>query len=250
MGKGSSPKAPDPWQTAEAQRYFMRGAAEDTARFNQMGINSPWGRQYYTGRIGSPDRQMHIELSPDQQRLLDYQNQLSGQLFGYGTEQLAPAMMERLMAPDSTAVEDALYERGLERLQPELERREARTQSDLMSGGIPVGSRAYGQEMNRLQEREDQALENLALSSRVAGAQENRLQRQQAIQELSSILGQIPGMQSPATMMPGAMQVGAPDFAGGAWNQYGAQMGRYNQRAANLGGLYGMLGLLGAGALF
>lgn len=242
---GSNVNPPNPYQTAEAQSNFFNQAARTSATYNQMGVNSPYGRQYYTGDIGDPNRQMNIELSPEQQKMLDYQQRLSTHLLGYGVGEMLPNVRERLNAPDSTAVEDAMYQRGLERITPEYERGLERTQSNLMSGGIPVGSRAYGQEMDRIDERRGQDLENLALSSQIAGATENRAQRQQAIAELSGLIGMAPGMQGPATMMPGQTQVGAPDFMGASNAQYQGRLANQQMQANQLGGMYGLLGTLG-----
>ena len=237
MGKSDAPEPPNPKKVAEAQFDFYRQAARESALLNQMGIFSPWGRQFYTGEIGSPDRTMHIELSPEQQRILGFQQDLALQML--------PDITGRLMSDES--IEDALYQRGLNRLMPDFEEREAALESRLAGGGIPIGSRAYEQAMGQFGEERADAMENLALSSQIVGAQEERARRMQAMQELAGILGQF---QNPATMMPGQQQIGAPDFASLAQNQYLGELNAYNTQAQQLGGLYSLLGLVGAGFMF
>lgn len=247
---GGSAKAPNPWESAQAQSWFYKQAAREAAKYNQMGVSSPYGRQYYTGDIGSPDRQINIELSPEQQQLLDYQQGLSSQLLGYGTEELAPAMMDRLNAPDSTAVEDAMYQRGLNRFDPQYERSVESTRSRLLGQGIPEGSRAYQQAMAPLEEGRRDYLENLELSSQLAGAQENRAQRQQSMYELSNLLGMVPGQQAPPSMMPPATQMGVPDYMGAQALRYQSELNRDAQKQQALAGLYSTAGNIFGAMMF
>lgn len=241
-GKSSkAPKPPDPWSQAQAQSQLNQEALWYNALYNQMGINSPWGRQYYTGGIGSPERTLNIELSPEAERARELQSQLTSALGGYALEELGPAMMERLRAPPGQAGEE-IYQRGLSRLEPGWERREEAAQSQLVGQGIPVGSRAYGQEMNRLDERRADELENLALSSEIAGREEDRLARSQSINELIGLLGAAPQIGSPATMMPGMSSMAAPNIAGYMGQNYANEMARWQQQQQNQAGLYGLAG--------
>jgi hypothetical protein len=243
--KGDTPEPPDPWETAEAQLSYNQRAAEMAARFNQMGVVSPYGSQYYTGEIGGPDRQLNIELSPAQQALLEQREGLSSDFLSAGA-QLLPGVLNRLGADYDPGYENALYQRGLNRMRPEYERAEQRQHSRLLGQGMPIGSRGYGQEMDRQGQQYGDALENLSLSSQTAGLQEDRAQRNQAISELMGMLSgaSIPGASgSPATSMPGQAQVGAPNFGNLAQNQYMGEMANYNAQANQLGGLYQLAGM-------
>ena len=81
MGKKSTPSAPDPVATANAQASANKEAVTESARVNQIGTWGPQGRTYYTGEIGSPERTQVTELAPEQQALYDQQMQL-GQSLG------------------------------------------------------------------------------------------------------------------------------------------------------------------------
>lgn len=241
-GKSSSgPKAPDPWTQAQAQLWAGKEAMRQGALYNQMGINSPWGQQYYTGAVGSPERTLNIELSPEAERARALQSQLTSALGGYALGELGPAMMERLRAPPGQAGEE-IYQRGLARLEPEFERSETERQSQLLGQGIPVGSRAYAQEMDRMDRRQAEALENLELSSQIAGREEDRLARSQSINELIATLGAAPEIGSPATMMPGQQGMTPPNIGGYMQQNYGNELARWQQQQQNRAGLYGLGG--------
>ncbi len=247
MGKGSKePDYPDPRQTAQAQAQANAEAVREAARVNQIGIRSPFGRQYYTGQIGAPNRRLNIELTPGGERIRSSQEQLAEMISGYGAGTLGPMVTERLSEPTGTAG-DVIYERGLNRLQPEYEETEQQLRSRLLGQGIPEGSRAYEQAMGQFERRRADAMENLALSSEIAGFGEDRAQRSQAINELAALLQGAPAIGSPATMMPGQYNIAPPDIAGLTMGQYSADLNRYNRDAQQLGGLYNLLGT-GVGA--
>ena len=70
--KGGGSRGPDPAETAEQQAKYNRDAAYDSALFNQMRQDTPWGRVYYTGGPpGDPNRRQVTELDPNLRRNLD-----------------------------------------------------------------------------------------------------------------------------------------------------------------------------------
>jgi hypothetical protein len=87
VGKKSGPKpppAPDPYKTAEAQTQMNRETAIAQAHLSRINQYSPWGDLTYniTGynSDGTPRYEQRVNLSPDQQALLNQQNQVSLQL--------------------------------------------------------------------------------------------------------------------------------------------------------------------------
>lgn len=241
------PKPPDPQETAQAQALANREAVRESALMNQIGINSPYGRQYYTGAIGSPDRTLNIELTPGGEQTRQSQEDLAALLSGYGAETLGPAALERLSGGPSQAG-DLIYERGLRRLEPEYDESQALLESRLMSQGIPVGSRAYEQAMGQFGRQRADAMENLALSSEIAGLGEDRAQRSQAINELSALLQGAPAIGSPVTSSPGAYNVAAPDIAGLTAQNYAAEQANAARNAQTMGTLATIAG--GVGGFF
>lgn len=120
-------------------------------------VAAPQVSQTFTGAV-NPSRMVGSPLAGG-----GFQNQLPGAA-GFG--------------PMSQALEDATFERGLNRIQPEMDEMRSRSLQRLADQGIPVGSEAYAAEMNRLDRGQADARENLALSSVAAGRQEqDRLTR-------------------------------------------------------------------------
>jgi uncharacterized protein YcgL (UPF0745 family) len=67
---------------------------------------------------------------------------------------------------------NAVYQRGYNMVNPDLELQQKRTEADLAARGIPVGSDAYSAEKDRLSRNRSNTLENLGLSAITAGNQE------------------------------------------------------------------------------
>ena len=76
------PEVPDPMQTARAQQGFNRESLVDAIGASQIGQTTPWGNISYTGQVGSPNRQMHQTLNPQDQQRLDQHRQIKGGMLG------------------------------------------------------------------------------------------------------------------------------------------------------------------------
>lgn len=186
-------------------------------------------------------------------------------------------------------VEQALFDQARSRLDPMRDQREAQIRERLSSQGIPINSEAYGREFETFNRGQNdlyaQALANAIVGggqeqSRLFGLgsaarsnavnerqlafgnnttarqnaiQEMLLQRNQPINELAALLGTSPGVQSPQFTPAGATGVAPTDITGLTNAQYQGQLNGYNQQqatsASNKGGLIGLGGTLGAGAL-
>ena len=76
-------------------------------------------------------------------------------------------------ANDANRLEGATFQRALNRLSPQFDEQRQATEQRLADQGIPIGSEAYQAEMDRLDRSQNDARENLALSSVGAGRQEH-----------------------------------------------------------------------------
>ena len=74
--------------------------------------------------------------------------------------------------PQGDQLEQATFQRGVNRIDPYLQEQRQGISQRLQNQGLPVGSEAYNQEMNRFEQSRGDQLENLALSSVGAGRQE------------------------------------------------------------------------------
>lgn len=100
---GSKTQAPDPYVTAAAQNGVNQQALMSAAQLNQINQNSPFGSLTYSGEIGSPDRTQTVSLTPELQRLLDGQTDLSQGLTDLANTRLGGAPTEAFSldgAPD------------------------------------------------------------------------------------------------------------------------------------------------------
>lgn len=284
MGKssGSAPTAPDPGAVAAAQAGANKEAVRESATVNQIGSEGPWGRTYYEGDIGSPERRYVTELTDTGQQTFDNQQQIGNTLSGYGQELagqvangpaefnldgLPSAPWEQDLAAGAKSVEDATYQRGANLLQPDFQRQSDALQTQLANQGLTVGSEAYNNEMNRVQDSQNRALSDLSLASVGAGRQEqSRLfslgssgrsqalgeqltERTQPMNELAALLQGAPAIQSPQgaggaqySVQPGDVQGASMAAYQGALNNYNQQQGSQNAMFGNLFGLGGTLG--------
>lgn len=290
MGLFRSPKAPpppDPYATAAAQSAANKEAVRETALVNQIGTQGPWGRTYYTGKVGSPDRTQVTELNPVAQQAFNSQQDIARQLAGYG-QQLAgqvaqgPAQLdfnglpaapwEQNLADQAKALEDATYQRSYNMLQPEFDRRRNELDTRLANMGITMGSEAYNAEKQRLADQQNRALTDLALASVGAGRQEQSrlfglgsagrqaalsellLKRTQPMNELSAILQGAPALPAPQPVSPGQYAVQPGNVQGAINTAYQGALQNYQQqqaaRNAMMGNLFSLGGTLGAAALF
>ena len=238
-GGGSPPPPPDPWETAQAQAKMNRQAMADSARFNQVGEITPYGTTHWEGAVGSADRRRIYQLNPVEQALLDKQRKIKHTHLGFAEGRI-PELHELLSGGLPTLdqysemadeMERATYDRGLNLITPGLDRARDETDSALATRGISVGSLAYENEQDRLDEQRNNLLENLGLSSVAAGRQEQQrlfdnemAKRQMYSSELAAILG----AGGPTGGMPpgpaAKYSTSAPDFMGQVNSNYQAQM--------------------------
>ena len=250
MGKSSSPPPP-PDYTA---------AAESTAAANRVNQVTPYGSMTYSSSgvdaSGHPQYTQTVNLSPDQQKLLDQQNKISlglgstmDQGLGYVQNALAtPFDTSKLPAqqinPGQTA-QDAI----MARLNPQFDRRQSALETQLANQGIGRGTEAWNAGMTDLNNARNDATTQAALQGINTGNQA----RQQALQEQSFLRNEPVNMLN--AVRSGA-QVTGPQFSatpqganylGAAQSQYQADLGGYNaQQAGNNSMMSGLMGMGGA----
>lgn len=316
-GKGyNPPPAPDPYVTAQAQSQAERKAARSNALLLNPAIVSPYGNVSYDTneeRIdGDTIRRptQRINLSPSQQREFDQRSQISEALntAGVSLAQRMPNTELRVTqgqprpqsfdfsgvdrAPNINAfqadrqrVEDAVYNRGLRLLKPQLDQQERALRERLVQTGNPLGSEAYNTEFSRFDQGRGNLLQDLADEAVAAGGSEqnrlfeiaqmlrgqqledvyrpyqgnemlrrdqlneDQLLRNQQINELAALLQ---GREAISAPQAGYNQAAlrAPDITGLVGQNYANQLNAYNQQyQANQARRQGRTsGLFGLGA--
>lgn len=79
---GSTPAPPDPYGTAMAQVGVNSAAIKDTAKYNQINQNNPFGSLSYSGSYDDPNdpRTQNVTLAPELQKLLSGQEGIANTL--------------------------------------------------------------------------------------------------------------------------------------------------------------------------
>ena len=252
MGGGSSktPKAPDPYKTADAQYGQNVKQAAYEAKLNRYTQNNPLGTVSWNnaGTDKNPNWTQTTTLSPEQQQLYNTQmatqNNLATQAGGYADR------LQGMLESDPTGgdlqtrqhVEDAL----MQRLNPYLEQDQQSLQTQLANQGLTYGGEAYQKAMMDQSKRVNDA--RLAVIGQ-AGDEMARSQsmdntrRNQGITELSALLQGSGNVNLPqysgATTISGG---NAPDIAGLINANYQNQLASSGAGQAGKNGLMGGMG--------
>lgn len=251
--KGSQPKPPDPYVTADAQWNLNKRTAGYNAKINAVNQFSPYGSTTYTRDANGVPTAQRVRLSAPNQAFLNTSNRTRNTL---GRTALGMARTPFEAPDDSAKIADTMYQRKLGMVSPELDRAQKSLDQQLIDRGLPIGSEVYRDEENRLAKTRGDTLASISQDSILAGGQEQDRQLQNALtqralpfNELSSYLSGQP-MQTPQFQQNPAYQVQAPDIAGQINSNYQNQLNQYNQQQSGLAnGLFG-LGSAALGAFF
>ena len=294
LGLGPAPSAPAPPDYAGAAQQTAQGnidAARVATAANRVNQITPYGNLTYqvTGKdpYGNPTWTATQTLSPEQQKLLDLQNQtsinlgkLAGKGLGYVEKMLDKPFSTQGLANLTSQVDPSLqgmagWDRAtglmMQRLQPQLERQQQSLDQQLANQGIAVGSEAYTRAKQDLAQQQNDLLNQAALSGAqlqsqffgqgLQGANLANLARQQGFQEraymrnepLNTLSAVRTGAQVTGPQFVNSAQqatTAGPDLLGAAQMGYNAQMGNFNaQQAAQANFNQGLFSLGGAGIM-
>ena len=255
----STPSPPDPHETAQAQGQANREAAIASSIVNNMNEVSPYGNVNYSlsgyesDGAGNqvPRYTRTVELTPEQQTMLDQQNEL-----GINLNDLAIGQVDRLEGVLDTPVDLGTTEQAridaqeamLSRLEPQFDRDRAQMESTLVNRGLVPGSEAYNEAMDELNRSKTDARFQAVLHGGQEQAHQASLklaERNQPINEVSALMsgGQVTVPQFSAPYQQGIQPAPVADSV---WNAYNAEA---NSASAMNSGLFG-LGSTLAGGLF
>jgi len=271
LGLGPAPSAPAAPDYSAAAKQTAQGnidAARLAVAANRVNQYTPYGSLEYTmqgeDKYGNPMWAATQKFSPEQQRLLDIQNQLSygvGQLGTKGLEYVQQQLenpfdvsqLPSIGINPSETYSDAI----MRRLEPQMQQGRERLEQQLANQGIQIGSEAYDRAIRNFDQRQN----DLLLGAQTQGLQAGLQARQQQLGELAyrrneplnvlSALRTGSQVTSP-TYVNSAQQAttSGPDLLGAAGMQYNAQMGDFNARQAAQANLnQGLFGLGGAGIM-
>jgi hypothetical protein len=253
MGKSSSaPPPPD-----------YKGAAEATAAGNRVNQVTPYGSLTYTesgvDSQGNPRYTANVQLSPDQQRLLEQQNQTSlglGELqqqgLGYVENMLSKPFDTSGLPQTGINAGEQMSESIMRRLQPNIQMEQQQFDAQMANQGIPLGSEAYENAKRMFDQRQNDKL----TSAIIQGTQTGLAANQQGFNQLGYIrnepINTLSAIRSGSQVTnPNFVTTPAgPDYLGATKLGYSDQLANYNaQNAASsgfAGGLMNLGGTLGA----
>jgi hypothetical protein len=271
LGLGPAPSAPAAPDYSAAAQQTAQGnleAARAATAANRVNQVTPYGRLEYavTGQdpYGNPTWTATQSLSPQQQQLLDYQNQtsmglgrLAGQGLGY-VEQMLQTPFDTSALPSTGFNPSQSYQDAyMQRLQPQIQQGREALDVKLANAGIPVGSEAYRRAQMAQSQRENDLLAaattqgfGVGQQARQTALQEQAYLRNEPLNTLSAVRtgSQVTGPQFVNSSQQAT--TAGPDLLGAAGMQYNAQMGDFNARQAAQSNLnQGLFGLAGAGLM-
>jgi hypothetical protein len=270
LGLGPAPSAPAPpdYRGAAAETAAGNLAAAQTAtaanRVNQV---TPYGNLNYaetgTDSRGNPIWTATQTLSPEQQQILNMQNQASLGLGSAITSQLGQVqdVMGQGFNPNlpSTGFDpgQSYQDAYMQRLAPQLEQNREATQARLANQGIVPGTQAYDNAMRQQAQRENDLLLGATTQGFGVGSQANQQAFAQELTKYNLPLNTLSALRTGAqvqnpSFVNSAQQAttGGADILGASQMGYNAQMGDFNaQQAAQQNFNQGLMGLGGAGIM-
>lgn len=261
----STPSPPNPNEVAAAQSAANRSAAQAASisnNFNEVGpygtVNYTPGSVEYITELNKKGREKEVPvtrynrtvtLNPEQQTLLDQQNEL-----GQGLNQFAINQVGRLdeTLSDPFSLDeisgDRVTQAILDRMAPRREDRRSSLNAELAARGVLPGSEAYNRDIDEL----NRANTDAELGAILAGGQEqSRLaqlafaERNQPINEISALMsgGQatIPQFTSPYQQPIQPAPIG--DYMYDSYNM------QAQNAAAQNAGLFGLAGTVTKGVM-
>lgn len=258
MGKPQAPQAPSPTQTAAAQTGSNVSTAIAQQQLNAVNQNGPNGSVTYdqngtydftdpsTGQTYKlPKMSQNTTLSAGQQAIYDAMQGTNQNLATTAKNQSGKldAMLSTPFSLDNDATEGRLMELASKRLDPQLAQNRDREIARLSNQGIKLGSTAYDRGIQQIDQKENDARNQLLLTGRNQAVQEALLERSQPLNELIALAS---GTQLSQPNAVGTPQTGlaGTDVAGITQNGFNNQMGQYNQAMSQynstVGGLFGL----------
>lgn len=246
----STPKAPDPKDTAAAQSGMNRDTAQTQQLTNMINQVGPDGSLTYrqtgkntfvdsTGKtVTIPQFTATTALSPQQQAIKDQTDAASLNLGTIANER-SEFLKDYLSTPFdvNSAVEDKINTLGSARLDPRFAADEEKLRTRLANQGIQEGSEAWKAAFDNFAQGKNDAYNQLALTGRSQAYQEASAERAQPLNE---IIGLLSGsqVQQPQFVNTPQTNVAGVDYAGLVSDKYKADTAASQ---AKMGGLFGLL---------
>jgi len=267
-GKGSAP-APDYTAAAQATAQANLDAARTGVAANRVNQYTPYGSLEYSINpesqwdiYGNPTWSAVQKLAPEQQQLLDIQNQtslglgnLAGKGLGYVEEMLNKPFDTSQLAQTGINPGETMQDSIMRRLQPQIAQGREALQAQLANQGVVPGTEAYNRAMTQQNQRENDAMTSAVIQGTNVGLQANQQGFQQAgymrnepINTLNAVRtgSQVSSPNYINNIAQQATTQGADYLGAAQMQQNAAQAGVNAQNAASGNLTSGLMGLGGA----
>jgi len=267
-GKGA-PAAPDYSSAAKETAAGNLDAARTATAANRVNQYTPYGSLEYSINpesqwdiYGNPTWSATQKLAPEQQQLLDIQNQtslglgnLAGQGLGYVENMLAKPFDTSGIAQTGINPGETMQDSIMRRLQPQIAQGRESLQAQLANQGVVPGTEAYNRAMTQQSQKENDALTSAViqgtqtgLAANQQGFQQQGYMRNEPINTLNAVRtgSQVSSPSYISNIAQQATTQGA-DLLGAAQMQNNAAQAASNASNASSSGLTsGLMGLGGA----
>ena len=252
----STPAAPDPVATANAQGKINKDTAIAQSELNNTAQVTPYGNVSYaqtgTAADGTPLTTATTSLSQPMQNLVDSNisnaqgmSNLNGQL-----QQNAQSTLNQPLNLGWSSTEANLDQLGRNTLDPQMAQQKAATEQQLASQGVTQGSEAWNNAMSNQNNSQAAAYNNLYLTGHQQAVSDLTAQHNSPLNDLSALQSGSQVSQPGVGQVASAAQTGIQpaNYAGLVQSNYQNQLQSSN---AAMGGLFGLGGsLLKAGTMF
>lgn len=269
MGKSAqAPAAPDYTAAAQATAAGNLQAAQTAAAANRVNQVTPYGNLTYsqngTDAQGNPTWTQTTSLSPEQQQLLDIQNQtsigmgnLQNQGLGYVQNMIQQPFDTSKIAQIGINPGENYSDAMMRQLQPQIQQDRESLDAKLANQGIMQGSQAYENAMRQQGMKEAQLRDQAIVGGMQTGLAANQQQfgqqgyiRNEPINTLNAIRSGSQVTNPTFQSTPQQATTSGADLMGAAQGTYNANLAASNaQNAANNAFTSGLMGLAGAGIM-
>ncbi|WP_210189117.1 hypothetical protein [Nitrobacter vulgaris] len=206
-------------------------------------MTDPSGKQ-----ITAPQFTATQTLSPSQQAIFDKTQAAQGNLAGLAQDQSArlSSMLATPFKFDNQDAADWAYDLASSRILPQQEQARAALDRQLINRGLRPGTAAYAAEMKRMDQANNDQMNQLALNGRGQAFQEAAFTRANPINETTALLSgsQITQPNQSFTSTPQS-QVAGVDYSGLVNQNFQNESRNYQ---AGMGGMFSLGGALLGGA--
>jgi hypothetical protein len=258
VSKPKAPPAPDYAAAATAQGAANKDAAIAGAQLSNPNVTNPYGQQTITYKTdpvtGNPVPHVNQTFAPGQQQIFENEQQLQQKLgmLGLGAADLAGNTINQPLDFNSRFGTQAqgrqeVIDAMMGRFDKDLGNRRESVNANLLARGIPVGSKAYETEMDRLERSRTDALQQAIVGADSRSMEERRQAITEALAERQVPLNEISAFRTGSQIQPlsfsgvqGQNVAAAPVFnaaqAQGQYgmDQYGVNAGIYNNLMSGL----------------